>query len=38
VVGLAALIEHQAAFSGQAVAIVLSGGNLTPEQAKHWLS
>jgi threonine dehydratase len=38
VVGLAALIEHRTAFSGQTVAVVLSGGNLTPEQVKRWLA
>jgi threonine dehydratase len=35
--GLAALIEHRAAFAGQTVAIILCGGNLTPEQMRNWL-
>jgi threonine dehydratase len=36
--GLAALLEHRDRFAGQNVAIVLCGGNLTPDQMKLWLS
>jgi threonine dehydratase len=35
--GLAALIENKAAFAGQTVAIILCGGNLTPDQIRTWL-
>lgn len=35
--GLAALLEHRAAFAGQTVGVVLCGGNLTPEQIRSWL-
>ncbi|MES2695992.1 MAG: pyridoxal-phosphate dependent enzyme [Verrucomicrobiota bacterium] len=35
--GLAALIEHKEAFAGQTVAIVICGGNLTPDQMRSWL-
>ena len=34
----AALLEHRDKFQGATVAIVLCGGNLTPEQAKEWLA
>jgi threonine dehydratase len=37
VAGLAALIENRAAFAGKSVAIILCGGNLTPEQMRDWL-
>ncbi|MEI6105814.1 MAG: pyridoxal-phosphate dependent enzyme [Opitutae bacterium] len=37
VAGLAALIENRAAFAGRSVAIILCGGNLTPEQVRDWL-
>jgi threonine dehydratase len=36
--GLSAIIEHRDRFHGQSVAVVLCGGNLTPEQMKLWLS
>jgi threonine dehydratase len=36
-VGIAALLEHKNAFVGKTVAVILSGGNLTPEQMKSWL-
>ena len=36
--GLAAILENRDRFAGQAVAVVLCGGNLTPEQMKLWLS
>jgi len=36
--GLAALIENKSAFAGKTVAVILSGGNLTPEQIHHWLA
>jgi threonine dehydratase len=35
--GLAALIENMAVFAGQSVAIILSRGNLTPDQIRSWL-
>jgi len=35
--GLAAILENRVRFRGQSVAIVLCGGNLTPEQMKLWL-
>lgn len=35
--GLAAVMEHRARFAGQTVAVVLCGGNLTPEQMRTWL-
>lgn len=35
---LAALLDHRANFKGATVAIVLCGGNVTPEQAREWLS
>lgn len=35
--GIAALLEHRAAFAGSTVAIVLCGGNLTPDQMRSWL-
>ncbi|MEO5961573.1 MAG: pyridoxal-phosphate dependent enzyme [Opitutaceae bacterium] len=35
--GLAALIENKGAFAGKSVAIILCGGNLTPEQMRDWL-
>lgn len=37
VVGVAALIEHEAQFRGARVATVLCGGNLTPDQIRRWL-
>ena len=36
--GLAAILENRARFANQNVAVVLCGGNLTPEQMKLWLS
>ena len=36
--GLAALLENRERFADQSVALVLCGGNLTPEQMKLWLS
>ncbi|HKP04546.1 MAG TPA: pyridoxal-phosphate dependent enzyme [Chthoniobacterales bacterium] len=36
--GLAAILENRDRFAGRNVAIVLCGGNLTPEQMKLWLS
>jgi threonine dehydratase len=36
--GIAALIENQDLFKGQNVGTVICGGNVTPEQMKHWLS
>jgi threonine dehydratase len=36
--GLAAILENREKFADQTVAIVLCGGNLTPEQMKLWLS
>jgi threonine dehydratase len=36
--GLAGLLESGARFSGQTVATVLCGGNLTPEQMRVWLA
>lgn len=36
--GLAALLENRERFADQTVAVVLCGGNLTPEQMKRWLS
>lgn len=35
--GIAALLQHKAVFSGRTVAIVLCGGNLTPDQIRNWL-
>lgn len=34
---LAAVMENRARFAGQTVAVVLCGGNLTPEQMRAWL-
>ena len=36
--GLAAMVENRERFANQTVAVVLCGGNLTPEQMKLWLS
>ena len=36
--GLAAILENRDRFAGQTVAVVLCGGNLTPEQMRLWLS
>jgi threonine dehydratase len=36
--GIAALLEHKAAFAGSTVAVVLCGGNLTPDQIRSWLA
>ena len=36
--GLAAILEHGERFAGQNIAVVLCGGNLTPEQTRLWLS
>ena len=36
--GLAAILENRDRFAYQNVAVVLCGGNLTPEQMKLWLS
>jgi threonine dehydratase len=38
VAGLAAMLENRERFANQTVAVVLCGGNLTPEQMKLWLS
>jgi threonine dehydratase len=35
--GLAGLIEHRDEFLGKTVALILCGGNLTPEQMRQWL-
>jgi threonine dehydratase len=35
--GLAALLEHRELLAGKTVAVVLCGGNLTPEQMREWL-
>ena len=35
--GLAAILENRARFADQNIAVVLCGGNLTPEQMKLWL-
>ena len=35
--GLAAILENRERFADQSVAVVLCGGNLTPEQMKLWL-
>ncbi|HWM23966.1 MAG TPA: pyridoxal-phosphate dependent enzyme [Chthoniobacterales bacterium] len=35
--GLAALLENRDRFADQSVAVVLCGGNLTPEQMRLWL-
>jgi threonine dehydratase len=35
--GLAAILENRDRFAGQSVAVVLCGGNLTPQQMKLWL-
>ena len=36
--GLAAVLENRERFANQTVAIVLCGGNLTPQQMRLWLS
>ena len=36
--GLAALNTHRARFKGQLTATILTGGNITPEQMRQWLS
>jgi threonine dehydratase len=36
--GLAAILENRERFANQSVALVLCGGNLTPEQMKLWLA
>jgi threonine dehydratase len=36
--GLAALLAHRERFQGQLVATILSGGNLTSEQMRQWLT
>jgi threonine dehydratase len=36
--GLAAILENRERFVDQSIAVVLCGGNLTPEQMKLWLS
>jgi threonine dehydratase len=36
--GLAAILENRERFRGRCVAVVLCGGNLTPEQMKLWVS
>jgi threonine dehydratase len=36
--GLAAILENRERFADQSIAVVLCGGNLTPEQMKLWLS
>jgi len=34
---IAAVLENKSAFAGKTVAVVLCGGNLTPEQSRAWL-
>lgn len=36
--GLAAILENRERFANRSVAVVLCGGNITPEQMKLWLS
>jgi len=36
--GLAAMNTHRARFKGQVTATILTGGNITPEQMRQWLS
>jgi threonine dehydratase len=36
--GLAALNSYRERFKGQLVATILTGGNVTPEQMRQWLS
>jgi threonine dehydratase len=36
--GLAAILENRERFANQSVAVVLCGGNLTPEQMKLWIA
>lgn len=36
--GIAALLENKNSFAGKTVALVLCGGNLTPDQVRNWLS
>lgn len=36
--GLAAILENRDRFADQTVAVILCGGNLTPQQMKLWLS
>lgn len=36
--GLATLLENRAVFAGRTVAIILCGGNLTPDQMRNWLA
>ena len=37
-VGIAALLEANDSFAGRSVATVITGGNLSPAQAREWLS
>jgi threonine dehydratase len=36
-VGIAAILEDQERFRNKLIATIICGGNLTPEQIKHWL-
>lgn len=36
--GLAAIVAEPARFAGRSVATILTGGNVTPEQARAWLA
>jgi threonine dehydratase len=38
VAGLAAMKTHRDRFKGQLIATILTGGNVTPEQMREWLS
>jgi threonine dehydratase len=35
--GLAAVLQHRSRFAERSVAVILCGGNLTPEQMRDWL-
>ncbi len=37
VAGVAAILENPMVFAGKTVAVMLTGGNLTPDQIKSWL-
>jgi len=37
-VGLAALTTYRERFKGQLIGTILTGGNVTAEQMRHWLS
>jgi threonine dehydratase len=36
--GLAAVMTHRERFRDQLVAVILTGGNLTPDQMREWLT